>query len=105
MLADPTGRRWPRARPCSVRARERAEAATGEPKVYLANITDEVDRLCDLHDTAVAAGANAVMVNALPVGLSAARMLRRHAQVPLVAHFPLIAAASRLPTFGVHTGC
>jgi ribulose-bisphosphate carboxylase large chain len=103
MLADPD---WS---PLATRAtllgaaRERAEAATGERKVYLANITDEVDRLCDLHDTAVAAGAGAVMLNALPVGLSAARMLRRHAQVPLVAHFPLIAAASRLPTFGVHT--
>ena len=33
----------------------------------------------------------------------AVRMLRRHARVPLVAHFPVIAAMSRLPHFGVHT--
>jgi ribulose-bisphosphate carboxylase large chain len=84
-------------------ARRQAEQETGAPKVYLANITDEVDRLIDLHDTVVANGANAVMVNALPVGLSAVRMLRRHAQVPLVAHFPVIAAMSRLPHFGVHS--
>ncbi|KAA6185173.1 ribulose 1,5-bisphosphate carboxylase [Thiohalocapsa marina] len=84
-------------------ARQRAEQATGETKVYLANITDEVDRLAELHDLAVANGANAVMLNALPVGLSAVRMLRRHARVPLVAHFPFIAAMSRLPNFGVHT--
>lgn len=84
-------------------ARQQAERETGVPKVYLANITDEVDRLVELHDTVVANGANAVMVNALPVGLSAVRMLRRHARVPLIAHFPVIAAMSRLPHFGVHT--
>lgn len=84
-------------------ARQQAEQETGVPKVYLANITDEIDRLVALHDTVVANGANAVMVNALPVGLSGVRMLRRHARVPLVAHFPVIAAMSRLPHFGVHT--
>ncbi|WP_058557807.1 RuBisCO large subunit C-terminal-like domain-containing protein [Thiohalocapsa sp. ML1] len=84
-------------------ARRQAEQETGVPKVYLANITDEVDRLADLHDTVVGNGANAVMVNALPVGLSAVRALRKHATVPLVAHFPVIAAMSRLPSFGVHT--
>src|SRR5262249_55078165 len=78
-------------------ARRRAECETGVPKVYLANITDEVDRLVELHDLAVGNGANAVLVNALPVGLSGVRMLRRHARVPLIAHFPLIAAFSRLP--------
>jgi ribulose-bisphosphate carboxylase large chain len=84
-------------------ARRRAEEVTGSPKMYLANITDEVDRLCELHDMAVANGANAVLVNAMPVGLSAVRMLRRHARVPLIAHFPFIAAFSRLPHFGVHS--
>jgi len=103
MLADPD---WsPLAERAALlgAARARAERITGDTKVYLANITDEVDRLKDLHDLAVAKGANAVMVNALPVGLSGVRMLRRHATVPLVAHFPFIAAASRLPNFGVHT--
>ena len=64
-------------------ARRRAEQATGAPKIYLANITDEVDRLIALHDLAVANGAGAVMVNTMPVGLSAVRMLRRHATVPV----------------------
>jgi ribulose-bisphosphate carboxylase large chain len=103
MLADPA---WsPLAERAALLGAARARAAhqTGETKVYLANITDEVDRLLPLHDIAVAAGADAVMVNALPVGLSAVRMLRQHARVPLVAHFPFIAAASRIPQFGVHT--
>lgn len=83
-------------------ARRRAERETGVPKMYLANITDEVDRLCDLHDVAVQAGANAVMVNAMPVGLSGIRALRRHARVPIVTHFPFIAAFSRVTAHGVH---
>jgi ribulose-bisphosphate carboxylase large chain len=84
-------------------ARRRAERETGVPKMYLANITDEVDRLVELHDLAVAKGANSLLVNALPVGLSGVRMLRRHAQVPLIAHFPFIAAFSRLPGYGIHS--
>jgi ribulose-bisphosphate carboxylase large chain len=84
-------------------ARRRAERETGEPKMYLANITDEVDRLVELHDLAVAKGANTLLVNALPVGLSGVRMLRRHAQVPLIAHFPFIASFSRLPGYGIHS--
>ncbi|KAA5599492.1 RuBisCO large subunit C-terminal-like domain-containing protein [Blastochloris sulfoviridis] len=84
-------------------ARRRAEQETGAPKIYLANITDEVDRLAGLHDLAVAAGANALLVNAMPVGLSGVRMLRRHAEVPLVAHFPFIAAFSRLAGYGIHS--
>ncbi|MEA1050868.1 RuBisCO large subunit C-terminal-like domain-containing protein [Lamprobacter modestohalophilus] len=103
MLADPDWSPIARRSALLGAARQRAEQETGEHKVYLANITDEVDRLLPLHDLVVANGANAVMVNALPVGLSAVRMLRKQAQVPLVAHFPLIAASSRLPYFGVHT--
>ena len=84
-------------------ARRRAEAVTGVTKGYMANITDEVDRLLELHDVAVANGANMLLINALPVGLSAVRMLRRHTRVPLVGHFPMIAALSRLPGYGIHT--
>lgn len=82
-------------------ARQRAERETGQPKMYLANITDEVDRLLDLHDLAVGNGANALLLNAMPLGLSAARMLRKHTQVPIIAHFPFIAPFSRLRHFGV----
>jgi len=78
-----------------------AEQKTGEPKIFLANITDEVDRLLELHDMAVENGAGAVMVNVMTVGLSAVRMLRRHARVPIVGHFDFIAPFSRIPFFGV----
>ncbi|MGO3929176.1 RuBisCO large subunit C-terminal-like domain-containing protein [Rhodopseudomonas pseudopalustris] len=84
-------------------ARRRAEQETGVPKIYLANITDEVDRLVELHDMAVAKGANALMINTMPVGLSGVRMLRKHAKVPLIAHFPFIASFSRLAGYGIHS--
>lgn len=84
-------------------ARLECERLTGEKKIYLANITDEVDRLIELHDIAVARRANAVMVNGMTTGLSAIRMLRKHTQVPLFAHFDFIAPFTRMPYFGVHS--
>lgn len=85
------------------RARAEAEHLTGEKKMYLANITDEVDRLIELHDIAVKNGAGALMLNGLTTGLSAVRMLRRHTKVPLVGHFDFIAPFARMPYFGVHS--
>lgn len=83
-------------------ARRKSEVETGRKKIYLANITDEVDRLIELHDIAVANGANALMLNGMTTGLSAVRMLRKHTRVPLVGHFDFIAAFTRIPFFGVH---
>jgi ribulose-bisphosphate carboxylase large chain len=84
-------------------ASRRAAAATGAPKMYMANVTDEVSRLAALHDVAVSAGAGCLLVNALPVGLSGVRLLAAHARVPLFGHFPFIASFSRLPGYGVHS--
>lgn len=85
------------------RAMKEAEDASGEKKMFIANITDEVYRLKELHDTAVENGINAVMVNVMAVGLSAVRMLRKYASVPIIAHFDCIAPMSRHPYFGVST--
>lgn len=79
----------------------RAEELTGEKKIYLCNITDEVDCLLELHDVAVANGARAVMVNGMTTGFSAIRMLRKHAKVPIVSHFDFMAPYIQLPWFGV----
>jgi ribulose-bisphosphate carboxylase large chain len=101
MLADAT---WS---PLSERSRLLGAACcdaartTGEKKLYMANITDEVSRLVEQHDVAVANGAGAVLVNVLPLGLSAVRMLRERARVPVFGHFPFIAAFSRVPQYGV----
>lgn len=81
----------------------RAEDATGRKKMFIANITDEINRVNELHDVAVANGINAVMVNVMAMGLSAVRMICRRASVPVVAHFDCIAPMSRHPNFGVST--
>jgi ribulose-bisphosphate carboxylase large chain len=83
--------------------RRRCERETGIKKMYLANITDEVYRMIELHDLAVEGGANAVMINAMATGISAARMVRRHAIVPMVSHFDFLAPFTSVPTFGVHS--
>jgi len=82
-------------------ARRKAEDETGEKKIYLANITDEVDRIVPLHDIAVENGANAVMLNAMTVGISAVRMLRKHARVPIMSHFDLFGAMTQIPFHGI----
>jgi ribulose-bisphosphate carboxylase large chain len=83
------------------KARREAEQKTGEKKMYLANITDEADRLIELHDICVANGANALMVNVMTVGLSPIRKLSLHTEVPLVAHFDMIAPFTRVPFYGI----
>ena len=82
-------------------ARKRAEDETGEKKMYLANITDEVDQILPLHDIAVQNGANAVMLNVMTVGISAVRMLRKHAAIPIMSHFDLFGAMTQVPYHGI----
>lgn len=103
MLADPDWSPLEQRSALLGAAGRRAERATGTRKMYMANVTDEVTRLTALHDTAVANGANALLVNALPVGLSGIRLLREHARVPLFGHFPMITASGRVPGFGIHS--
>jgi ribulose-bisphosphate carboxylase large chain len=82
-------------------ARKRAEDKTGERKMYLANITDEVDQILPLHDIAMQNGANAVMLNVMTVGISAVRMLRKHAAVPIMSHFDLFGTMTQVPYHGI----
>ncbi len=84
-------------------ARRRAEQATGERKLYMANITDEVWLMGPLHDRLKQLGVGALLLNTLPAGFSALRMLRGHGTLPLFAHFPMLAALTRVPGYGVHS--
>lgn len=82
-------------------ARRRAEADMGKPKCYLACISDEVFDLPSLYKTAIEGGANAVMINPICTGISAARQLRRISEVPVMGHFAGVAVSGRVPNFGV----
>jgi len=78
----------------------KAEQETGEKKLYVCNITDEVDKILELHDLVVSLHGNAVMLNAFPVGLSGIRMLAKKTKVPIVSHFVSMDALARSRFFG-----
>ena len=82
--------------------RKRAEKETGRKKIYLANITDEVDRMEELYEIAVKTGTNAVMINGMTTGLSIVRVLSRHGKLPISSHFDFVAPFTQKRTFGVH---
>lgn len=89
-----------RVRFCT-QARLKAERETGQKKIYLASITDEIDQILPLHDVAVKEGANSLMLNGIFTGVSALRALRKKSRVPIMSHFTGTAAFSRLPDFGI----
>lgn len=80
---------------------KKAGAETGKKKMFLANITDEIDKIQANHDIAVANGINAVMLCPSTTGLSAARTLRKNAKVPLVGHFAGMTPFTQIPFFGM----
>jgi ribulose-bisphosphate carboxylase large chain len=85
-------------------ARAECQGLTGEKKLYLVNINDEVDRILELLDIVSREGeGNAVMLNSMSIGLSAVRMLRRHSAVPLIGHFAGTAPSCGVDNFGIHS--
>lgn len=82
--------------------RRKAETETGQKKIYLANITDEVDRMPEMYDFALRHHTNAVMINGMTTGLSIVRVLAKNGQLPLFSHFDFIAPFTQSRTFGVH---
>jgi ribulose-bisphosphate carboxylase large chain len=86
------------------KARARCLRETGEKKLYLVNITDEVDRMLPLLRMVSREGeGNAVMVNTMATGLSAIRMVRGHARVPIVGHFAGTAPSVAVTNYGIHS--
>lgn len=64
---------------------------TGERTLYAVNITDEVDRVKENAYRVIEAGGNCLMLNYLPTGISALRMLAEDPsiQVPILVHLDL----------------
>ncbi len=101
MLCDPVYSPFETRMALVGKALKDAQDDTGQKKIFIANITNDLERMIELHDIAIRHGINAVMVNVLAVGLSAIRSLSRYAQIPIVAHFDCIAPMSMHPYFGV----
>jgi 2,3-diketo-5-methylthiopentyl-1-phosphate enolase len=87
LLADPGfARAADRARAYS-RALDEVAEATGHRARYVANVTTRSTQLLDVATAALAGGADALMVNALAVGLDALQALaERRFGVPILAH-------------------
>ncbi len=82
-------------------ALRRAEQETGEKTMYAFNITDQVNRILDLHDVVVDNGGNCVMINGLTAGLSAVHILAEHAKVPIHFHRDFHASFTRSQWVGI----
>jgi 2,3-diketo-5-methylthiopentyl-1-phosphate enolase len=80
-----------------------AEEETGEKTLYFCNITDRPDRLVENARRALEAGANALMVNYLVVGISALSVLADDPEinVPILAHLDFSGAIYGDPWSGV----
>ncbi len=81
--------------------RLKAEQITKQPKVYLANITDEVDVMPNLYEIGLKNHVNSMMINGMTTGLSIVRALAKKGAVPLYSHFDFIAPFTQDRFFGV----
>jgi 2,3-diketo-5-methylthiopentyl-1-phosphate enolase len=80
-----------------------ADEEKGEKTLYTFNITDRTEKLRDNALRAIEAGANALMVNAWPIGLDACRMLTEDPDinVPILSHPDLQGALYLSPWSGL----
>lgn len=88
-----------RARLCSIE-KQKVEKTTNTPKMFLANITDEVDVLPTLYKSVSDLGS-AIMINGFFTGMSSLRAIRKISTVPLFGHFTGQALFDRIPHFGI----
>jgi 2,3-diketo-5-methylthiopentyl-1-phosphate enolase len=76
---------------------------TGEQTLYAVNITDEVDRVKENAYQVIEAGGNCLMLNYLPTGISALRMLAEDPsiQIPILVHLDLSCSFFGSPNSGI----
>lgn len=60
--------------------------AAGRKLMFAFNITDQLDRMLEHHDTVLAAGGTCVMVSLNSVGLGAVEYLRHRCELPIHGH-------------------
>jgi len=78
-----------------------ASEKAGCPKMFIANITDEEEKVLENAQIAVKAGVGAVMINPLMTGFSSLRKVRREVSLPMMGHFTGMALWGRHPHYGV----
>jgi len=86
----------------TLRARDKAEAETGERKVYMANVTAEACEMLSRLDYVKSLGGRYVMVDIVTVGFSGLQTLRANSRgLVLHAHRAMHAAFTRNPRHGL----
>lgn len=101
LLADPSFNRVVERAAAYAGALDRVAAETGHRARYIANVTTRAERLIATARAALDAGADAVMVNALAVGLDAvAQLAEARLGVPVFGH----TAGVETMTGGRHSG-
>lgn len=85
-------------------ALDKAEEETGRRALYALNITADYDKMLKYVDSALAHGANCIMVDFLCTGLSALRSLAEDpsVKVPIHVHRCMHAAMTRNRQHGIH---
>lgn len=92
-----------RLRACRAALEELGDAGSAARLLYAVNVTGRADRLLERARELVAGGARALLVNALPYGLSVLEALARDpaVDVPLFAHPALAGALCGAPDHGL----
>jgi 2,3-diketo-5-methylthiopentyl-1-phosphate enolase len=82
---------------------KRAYEETGEHTLYTVNISDNIPKMFEVAKRVVDAGANAIMVNYLAVGLPALQTLAEDPDinVPILAHMDCAGALYESPNSGI----
>jgi ribulose-bisphosphate carboxylase large chain len=75
--------------------------ATGRKLMYAFNVSDQLDRMLENHDTVLAAGGTCIMVSLNSVGLGAVEFLRRRSQLPIHGHRNGWGMLTRHPALGM----
>lgn len=81
-------------------ALDKAKSETGKKCLFALNITDKVDKMLEIADEAVSAGANCLLINYITAGFDVLRMIaeNENINVPILAH-PTMARAFVRPDY------
>jgi 2,3-diketo-5-methylthiopentyl-1-phosphate enolase len=91
-----------RVKACMAKEKQAFEK-TGEHTLYAVNVTDEVNRVKEHAYRVIELGGNCIMLNYLPTGISALRMIAEDPSinVPILAHLDLSSSFFGAPDSGI----
>jgi ribulose-bisphosphate carboxylase large chain len=101
LMANPPHSPLPKRVEAVMRVVNELADRTGRKIMFAFNISDQLDRMLEHHDTVVAAGGSCVMVSLNSVGFGAVDYLRRRASLPIHGHRNGWGMFTRHPALGM----